>query len=130
MIFIIILCFIYIHVTWYVRFSFPVDINIKIAKQHTERKRMKVSREKSNFSKNYLIMFVSNKVQKCDEIISRFCWMNYFTLFFSSSLNYLHCSKAQNIAVFLLIVEASEFPTRKRPWAVQSTMETNPDWIL
>lgn len=32
-----------IQVTWYVSFSFPVYINIKIAKQHTERKRMEVS---------------------------------------------------------------------------------------
>lgn len=36
---------------------------------------------------------------------------------------YLHCSKAQNNPVFLLMVEASEFSTRKCPWAVQSTVD-------
>lgn len=35
---------------------------------------------------------------------------------------YLHCSRAQNIPVFLLIVEASEFSTRKCPWAVHSAV--------
>lgn len=48
----------------------------------------------------------------------------------STSLDYLHCNKAQNIAVFLLMVEASEFPTRKRPWAVQSTVESNQGFTL
>lgn len=34
---------------------------------------------------------------------------------------HLHCSRAQNIPVFLLMVEASEFATRNSPWAVHST---------
>lgn len=34
---------------------------------------------------------------------------------------YLHCNRAQNIPVFLLMVETSEFSTRNCPWAVHST---------
>ncbi len=40
---------------------------------------------------------------------------------------YLHCNRAQNIPVFLLMVEASEFSTRKCPWAVQSTAG---EWVI
>lgn len=43
---------------------------------------------------------------------------------------YLHCSKAQNNPVFLLMVDTSEFSTRKCPWAVHSTTDKHSEFIL
>lgn len=54
--------------------------------------------------------------------LSQLNWLQDRSLLVVSAAAHLHCRRPQNTPVFLLMVEASEFSTRKCPWAVQSTV--------